>query len=910
MKFLRWSAITGFTAAAGYFLQKGEWEIALTSIIIPVLAGFAPLLFQKDAPQEKKQKSWLQSLIKNNDFKKQYFNLLMYQHRDFDIKGLSTQTKYTLELDQVFIELKFQPQVAHKATSDPLQIIPLKFRKDSYPIWRFFTLLSDEKALNPKMVIVGPPGSGKTTLLKYMTLFLAASHNKHEQKKVKIRKIPAILFLRDHINDIVENPAIMLPKIIENNVVKWDVSLANNWFSERLKNGECLILLDGLDEVADSKARRKIVSWIEKQFQAYPKNAFIITSRPHGYKENPISGVTVLEVMPFSRSQIDSFVQKWYLANEVKSHNVDDPGVRMTAKSGADDLLRRLEKTQNLMELAVNPLLLTMIATVHRYRSALPGRRVELYKEIYEVFLGKRQESKGLSIDMVPAQKQNVLQSLAYEMMREKIREIRKPDAVEIIKPSLSMVAPNLNPEVFLQSIEQQTGLVLERELGIYSFTHKTFQEYLASMYILDKNLESELYERIKDDWWHEVIKLYAAQTDATQLIRTCLDQDPPSSVALSLAIQCLEEAQRVQPELRDIAERILMENAEDEDPEIRTIVGQALLSNRLKHLSALSPSIFIDTKLVTNAEYQIFIDDMLFRGGGDFYPMHWKQKSFPIGKAHAPATGLTPWDVLEFCQWLTALHAGSGEWRFRLPIRSEIDSEKYSDVSGFWVLQNNSKDLIVEIWKNPSIANIETPTSFIQRIARDDIKALISSINHETILIESLENSTLGKLTNAFKKLVRASSKPDTLLVETANALYSSVIGAQTSRPVDFGYGQINLEAYDQTLSDSIEVMKNHDFEACVINSVGCFSDFIRTNIRSSSRFEPLFLAFVFEFFIKWMGKNKSLFSRIKVDSILRKIDYLVDQYIDCLIILGRTNNVTLPFEGLILVKEVKEEI
>ena len=493
-----------------------------------------------------------------------------------------------------------------------------------------------------------------------MALILATSTPKDEQSKTKIRKLPVIIFLRDYVNEIASNPAIMLHEIIDANTKKLDLEVVPNWFSNKLKKGECLVLLDGLDEVAEPSARRKVVDWMEKQLHNYPKNAFIITSRPHGYRENPISGVTVLEVMPFNRSQIDSFVQRWYLANEVKSHATDDPGVRMTAKSGADDLLRRLEKNATLMELAVNPLLLTMIATVHRYRSALPGRRVELYKEICEVFLGKRQESKGLSIDMVPAQKQTVLQSLAYEMMNGNVREIRKSDAMEVIRQTLAMVAPNLSSDVFLKSIEQQTGLLLERELGIYSFAHKTFQEYLASMYMLDKNLERELYDHINDDWWHEVIKLYSAQTDSTKIITFCLDQDPPSSVALSLAIQCLEEAQQVKPELRDIAERILMENAEDNDPEIRTIIGQALLSNRLKHLSALSPTIFIDTKLVTNAEYQIFVDDMLLRGVGDFHPVHWEQKSFPTGIAHQPVTCLSPEDSLAFCEWLTELHAGS----------------------------------------------------------------------------------------------------------------------------------------------------------------------------------------------------------------------------------------------------------
>ena len=191
---------------------------------------------------------------------------------------------------------------------------------------------------------MGPPGSGKTTLLKHMALILATSTPKDEQSKAKIRKIPVIIYLRDYINQIVSNPTVMLPEIIDTNTKKLDLELVPNWFSNKLKKGECLILLDGLDEVAEPSARRKIVDWMEHQLHVYHKNAFIITSRPHGYRENPINGVAVLEVMPFNRSQIDSFVQRWYLENEIKSHAADDPGVRMTAKSGADDLLRRLSQ--------------------------------------------------------------------------------------------------------------------------------------------------------------------------------------------------------------------------------------------------------------------------------------------------------------------------------------------------------------------------------------------------------------------------------------------------------------------------------------------------------------------------------------------------------------------------------------
>ena len=57
-------------------------------------------------------------------------------------------------------------------------------------------------------------------------------------------------------------------------------------------------------------------------------------------------------------------------------------GVREDAKQQADDLIKRIRDSAPLAAMAVNPLLLTMIATVHRRGTALPGRRVDLYKEL------------------------------------------------------------------------------------------------------------------------------------------------------------------------------------------------------------------------------------------------------------------------------------------------------------------------------------------------------------------------------------------------------------------------------------------------------------------------------------------------------------------------------------------------
>lgn len=512
--------------------------------------------------------------IGSRGYKKRYLQHLTYRYRDFDVKGLSTQGTYTLDLEKVFVELSVAPQAMHDIPTDPLHKIPDELSKGSHTIWQF---LQADTLTDSHLAVIGAPGCGKTTLLKHMTLILAS-----QQRDKPIDKLPILLFLRDLTDAIKTNPDLFLEQAVQSTLAKWKADAPEGWFEDQLKKGDCLILLDGLDEVADLDTRKTVVNWVEKQMTIYANNSFIVTSRPFGYISNPLSGVTVLEVRPFTVAQVKRFVQSWYLANEMMSSQKDDPGVQMKAKEGAEDLLKRIHGSGPLSDLAVNPLLLTMIATVHRYRSALPGRRVELYAEICEVFLGKRQEARGLKLDLTPAQKQRILQPLAYAMMVQEIREIGANDAESIIRDPLASVSPDIAAKDFLKGIENQSGLLIERENSVYSFSHLTFQEYLASVHVKEQNLVADMVTHVHESWWHETILLYSAKADATPIIAACLADDKPTIPALKLALLCQEEALEIDQNTRAKLERILDEGIEEKDEKRRRLIANVLLEMRL----------------------------------------------------------------------------------------------------------------------------------------------------------------------------------------------------------------------------------------------------------------------------------------------------------------------------------------
>jgi len=638
--------------------------------IVVLIIGFLTRLWQRlELKWVTRVSNWLDLTLQTifSSYRRRYLEYIIYQHRSFDVKGLSTQGPYNLELEGVYVQLNVDPTSAHGVSANPLQNLPDNLRSGSHTIWQY---ISSENTQRHNYAVLGAPGSGKTTLLKHMALTLAAPAQRRRKLNVP-NQLPILLFLRDHAKAIKENSSISLAQLIRDQFENRQAPIPPvGWLEAQLDRGKCLIMLDGLDEVADPLTRKQVTLWVEQSMVAYGKNRFVITSRPFGYKSNQLSNVTVLQIKPFSVEQQEKFIQNWYLANEIMSYQKDDPGVREDARRGAIDLIRRLRSTSVLSDLAVNPLLLTMIATVHRYRSALPGRRVELYSEIIEVFLGKREQALGIRLDMTPAQKIRVLRQLAYAMMEKEIRIIDRDDALRIIAKPLSTVAPKIKVDEFIQSVENSSGLLLEFESGKYSFSHLTFQEHLASIHVIEAKLEKELIRQVQNPWWHETIRLYCAQTDASNVISSCLNSS--NAGTLSLAIDCMDEAREVSPETRAKYEKVMEKGVEDPDLERRKLIATTFLNRRMYTMQRINDNTYIDNTVVSCAEFQLFFDEMREQGKY-FQPDNWNSYQYPYGQATTPILGISSSAAQAYCEWLSQGELVS--WQYRVPTLNEAKS-------------------------------------------------------------------------------------------------------------------------------------------------------------------------------------------------------------------------------------------
>lgn len=147
------------------------------------------------------------------------------------------------------------------------------------------------------------------------------------------RTVPILLYLRDHVGTIISTPDAALPDLLRSTLGRHQRDEPPGWFEQRLGNGDCVVLLDGLDEVARQEDRRRVADWVEHQIDQYPENDYVITSRPQGYRATMIANATVLQVCSFTDDQVTRFVRGWYLAVEQRSTGTAGEDVRLQAES-------------------------------------------------------------------------------------------------------------------------------------------------------------------------------------------------------------------------------------------------------------------------------------------------------------------------------------------------------------------------------------------------------------------------------------------------------------------------------------------------------------------------------------------------------------------------------------------------
>jgi hypothetical protein len=374
-------------------------------------------------------------------------------------------------------------------------------------------------------VVIGGPGVGKSTL----TRFLARSFSL-DRKAMKERLgdrsgwgnqdlTPIVLPLAGYTDARSRNRDLSLRQYLEGILVRCGGEALQAAIEQELLAGRVFLLLDGVDEIPDSRERILVIKEVDRFLADHAANRFLLTSRPYGYVR--LAGDISHFTLPnFSPEQVKTFVHQWQQAFERWRHP-QSPDLAKAEKE-ARGMLEEIQRNPKVFELATNPLMLVILALIRHEQARLPEERVQLYDRAVKTLMdtwNRGRSLAGIDVGGVHLPINNLIRvwgAIAEWTRRTKAtgvvhRAELKRKLVEILRDQeLDEDYPEATAESYLNAAADRAGLLEERGKDIFAFWHPTFEEFLAAVELTTPS--SRAIERIlplrDDPRWREVILL------------------------------------------------------------------------------------------------------------------------------------------------------------------------------------------------------------------------------------------------------------------------------------------------------------------------------------------------------------------------------------------------------------------
>lgn len=416
---------------------------------------------------------------------------------------------------------------------------PLRSRGDLEG-FRGLSGLPDLLPRHPRLLLEGQPGAGKTTFLRLVACLLARDvlgvecpdgpswRKRHLGLDTGKPLLPVLLRISDLVPLLTREEARLLhadrrrlldllAAMCEGN----EHPIPREAWSRRLEGGEAILLLDGLDEVADEGLRARIFE-VFRDAAKHWKCPFVVTSRPIQTAALREMGFHLATVEPFGQTEIRTFIDHWVAAlYETDSpESLSGEGERYRAA-----LVEAICDLPRIRRLATNPVMLTCLCVVHWNEGHLPEGRSRVYRAVLRWLIAARtalRTQEGFKDRFA----WNAFARLALAMVNAETgkRAVFDLEAGAVaVELAVRRQFPTLTTEERRQEARRWlafeclgSGVVEELSGKRLRFWHLTFQEFLAALQLawLDDGDKPRVSwwplvrQHLGDAQWRETIEL------------------------------------------------------------------------------------------------------------------------------------------------------------------------------------------------------------------------------------------------------------------------------------------------------------------------------------------------------------------------------------------------------------------
>lgn len=334
---------------------------------------------------------------------------------------------------------------------------------------------------NNYITILGHAGCGKTMIMKH--LFLSACE--------KSSKLPIVVELRKLKEYDGE-----LKDYISEKVFNFKLSQNAHIYQKMLDSGDFMFLFDGYDEISLDK-KDSITRNLEDFVDLYPKNFFLLTSRPGAGAEN-LERFENCFVKGLSEPQVIEFIDKQLGIEDI------DENKELSAK--IKEVLTEASGTA-YMKYMSSPLLLSMFILTFNEHPELPKKKSSFYYNVFDTLHSKHdakskaggyqhEKKTKLSEDDI----RKVLEAYCFVSYLQSVFEFMPQYIHTTITKILKPLNLNFDIDDFIYDLSVSVSLWVQDGTS-YIFPHRSLQEFFAASYIANsrEDLKATIYgDRLK----------------------------------------------------------------------------------------------------------------------------------------------------------------------------------------------------------------------------------------------------------------------------------------------------------------------------------------------------------------------------------------------------------------------------